>query len=91
MLAGVLRRAGFACGRGWSGRFGGIGAVSGELLFGDRLLIARFMRFGHSIPLSPTHLAAEGAGVRNSGAQVVGKRGDILEKCGERGGRERRM
>jgi hypothetical protein len=43
MLAGVLRGAGLACRRSWSGRTGGIGAVGGELLFGD----------GHENILSP--------------------------------------
>ena len=38
MLAGVSRGAGFAVGTGWSGRFGGIGAVGGELLFRDGFL-----------------------------------------------------
>jgi hypothetical protein len=38
MLAGVLGGAGLACRRSWSGRTGGIGAVGGELLFGNGLL-----------------------------------------------------
>jgi hypothetical protein len=55
VLGGVAGGAGLAVLGGWSGRFGRIGAVGGELLFGDGLFTGGLLRFGfrHGNVLSP--------------------------------------